>query len=696
MKISKKNLVHFYSEIVLISIVFLFFFQLISDFVESIYALNLIEVELNENILSVLLLLSPIFLIFFKKKIPIIGVVITGEILVIMRILAPLYTTQLKMIFSGIGLACFMIFWPSLIQILSKKNSEDGALKMGTALAIALISSIFLRTLGSTIDISTLGYFQWIGWILAIILGAMIFNMKSRSEIVLSNINEGNRSTDQLKSSNPPLKPSRSLKILALSLGLMGIITLVYFAFSSPIVLSRWTGGNYVLILSILIISSTIFVFIQFYRPSILTTIRKKYLIIWNVLFFVFLVLAIVINQIYFIFVIEYPIYAFPTTIFHDILLIIMLILFPVILIDFTFLSKGILMGQPSPRKIGGSFTIAAFFLVFLIFSNVFTIAWDYIPLIGDFFRDMIWLVYLILGLSIILPVSILRKKNLIRSPKLSTKRNIRVILVIVISIFCITSIFSSILLETGYLQAPASPSSIRILSYNIQQGYDEFGNKNFEGQYRVIQTLAPDIIGLQESDTSRISGGNSDIVRYINERLHYYSYFGPKTVTGTFGITLLSKYPIKNAYTFYMESKGEQTATIGAQITVSAITYNIFVTHLGNYENASVDRSQIVQQENILEAIAGKNNIILMGDFNFIPFTEQYNITLDFLDDAWIVADTATIGNVPLNWQPRLPSRRIDHIFISPELNTSISEVQYTGGSAADHPAVYMELDIS
>jgi len=692
MKISKKNFSNFYSEIILISITLLFFLQLISDFVESIYALNLIEVEINENILAVLLLFTPIALLIFKKRIPPLATIVIGEIMILMRILAPLFTTQLKMIFSGTGLACFMIFFPSLIFLFSRKDIEKSALKMGSGLALALLLSIFFRTLGSTIDLSTFGYFQWIGWILALILGVIIFNMKRymNGDLIETNLKEDKAKTNQ------NLKPSRSLKIIALSIGIMGILTLVYFVFSSPTVISRWTGGNYIIILSIILIATTIFILLLHYRPSVLSAIKKPYLILWNVLFTVFLVLTIIINQIYFIFVVGYPIYAADLIILSDVFMIIMLLLFPIILIDFTYLSKAMFMGRPSPRKLGGSFTIAVLFFIGMIFSNVFTIAWDYIPLVGDLFRDMIWFVYLIIGISIILPVSILREKNIGSLRALSFGRQFKISISAVIIILCITSITSGFLLEFKYPTEPPSPSSLKILSYNIQQGYDEFGNKNFEGQYQVINTLNPDIIGLQESDTCRISGGNADIIRYINERMKLYSYFGPKTTTGTFGIALLSRFPIKNARTFYMESKGEQTATIEAQITIGGTNYNIYVTHLGNYENATFDRSQIVQQENILNVISDKPNVILMGDFNFRPTTEQYNITVDMLYDAWLVADSSTIGTIPLNWIPRLPDKRIDHIFVSSELNTSISEIRYTGGSAADHPAVYMDLDLT
>ena len=68
--------------------------------------------------------------------------------------------------------------------------------------------------------------------------------------------------------------------------------------------------------------------------------------------------------------------------------------------------------------------------------------------------------------------------------------------------------------------------------------------------------------------------------VRLFADALNMYSYYGPSTVTGTFGISLLSKYPIESPRTFFMHSAGEQTATIHARITAAGRTYNVFVTH--------------------------------------------------------------------------------------------------------------------
>ena len=70
-----------YSEIFLISVMFLFFFQLISDLVESIYAICLANLSSDDviliilqNALPVLFFLAPIIFIFYRK-----GMILNGK-----------------------------------------------------------------------------------------------------------------------------------------------------------------------------------------------------------------------------------------------------------------------------------------------------------------------------------------------------------------------------------------------------------------------------------------------------------------------------------------------------------------------------------------------------------------------------------------------------------------------------------------
>jgi endonuclease/exonuclease/phosphatase family metal-dependent hydrolase len=232
----------------------------------------------------------------------------------------------------------------------------------------------------------------------------------------------------------------------------------------------------------------------------------------------------------------------------------------------------------------------------------------------------------------------------------------------------------------------PATPqngTSWKIMTYNIQQGFDLEGNKNLAGQLAVIRAVDPDILGLEESDTARIANGNVDAVRYFADQLDMYSYYGPTTTTGTFGIALLSKYPIRNATTFFMASIGEQTATIHAEINKNGKTYHIFVTHLGN-------DGPMVQVEDVLAKVGSLDagqRVIAMGDFNLRPSTDQYALITQTLDDSWSLKwpggkDTSDFSS----------KKRIDYIFVSPGIR--VLESEYKVNPASDHPYLYTVIE--
>ncbi len=644
-----------YAETILYSILFLFFFQLISDFVGAIYAFGLLGTSLPTEIVCVLFLLSPVILLILGKGITGKPLVLIGEVVLVSRVVEAMLETRGRMIVAGIGVGCFMVFFPSLLRHLNDDAVESNRLPLGTGLTGGLLLSILFRALGSGIDISTHSWFQSIGWVLAAIAGVLMLGLSTRAE----------------NAPRPDSQSSSAPRVVGLCLGLISVFVLLYFAFASPNVIARWTGGNYLLIILVTLLALGAFVYLL--TKQRLDTLTPKIVLTWNVLFVAALVSTILAHQIRFpLDAGGYPLAEPPVTLWHHVPLFLMLILFPIILIDFILFTRELVAARPSSRLLGGSFTIASLFFLFMIFAQIFTTVYDYIPVVGPFFRDKFWFVFLLAGTGLTLPVLLVDKP--LGKPRIS---NILPGAVLLISL---GTLVGTLLTTARPVTQPTPKTTLKILTYNIQQGYSEAGLKNLDGQLDLIRSVDADVIGLQECDTNRISGGNSDVVRYMADRLDMYSYYGPKTVPGTFGIALLSKYPIENPETFYMYSIGEQTATIEAQISVGGRTFNVFVTHLGN-------GGPIVQQEQILESLQHKEHIILMGDFNFRPVTDQYKLTTEMLDDSWV-----------LRWSPDIdereidPSDRIDHIFVSP--GTTVVDSQYLTDPQSDHPAMTTEIE--
>ena len=233
MEIYKKYLSRYYSEIALLSIVFFFFFEQMTQFIESIYLLNYIVEGLNENVAAVLFLLTPIFLLFFKKGLSKKSMIVLGEIMILCRVLQPFFETRIEMIITGIGMGCFLLFFPVYLQKKSLESSERSGLSLGISLGFGLALSILFRTLGSSADLALTFWFQWIGWIFAIIAAILMINLLNPPKV----------EADAEKTSEIG-KTGSKWKVMTLCLGIFTILILYYFAFSSPVVIERWTEGN--------------------------------------------------------------------------------------------------------------------------------------------------------------------------------------------------------------------------------------------------------------------------------------------------------------------------------------------------------------------------------------------------------------------------------------------------------------------
>ncbi|HLO29425.1 MAG TPA: endonuclease/exonuclease/phosphatase family protein [Anaerolineales bacterium] len=642
------------TETILFSILFLFFLQSLSDFIEAIYAFGLLVTAFTIEIASVVLLFTPLLLLLLRKR-PMRSFLLGLAYLAILaRLLEPVLNPGGKLVACGFSVGAFMLLFPLLIH----GRTQVSGWRAASGLVIALSLSIFFRTANSSLDLSESGPFQIISWFLGILAGSLLWRTEllSANDLPASRANSGGRLT-------------------GLAIGLASVILIIYFAFASPTVVARWTGYSYPAIVMTLLIVLTIF-------GSLLGSERfsarltRGVILGWNILFLLMLVLTILPHQIAFPSRPEaYPIAAPAVSPLAAVLLFLMLILSPILFINFMLLARQISAEKPSLHQLGGSFSAAALFFLIMVFFHVFTTIYDYAPVIGPVFRERFWLVYLLAGLGMELPLLLLRKESFM----LGEPERVTPFTPFVLGALALFSILGLYLTAARPAPVPGS-SPLKIMTYNIQQGFDAKGNANLMGQLAVIKSVDPDVLGVQESDSARIANGNVDAVRFFADNLDMYSYYGPTTTTGTFGIALLSKYSIQNPTTFFMYSTGEQTAAIQAQIDKDGQTYQVFVTHLGN-------GGPIVQLQDLLTRLPGHQNVIAMGDFNFEPTTDQYALITQTLADAWL-----------LKWPngketPGVSSAsRIDHIFVSHEIN--VLESEYVANPASDHPYMYVIIE--
>ncbi|MFX0021203.1 MAG: endonuclease/exonuclease/phosphatase family protein [Candidatus Hermodarchaeota archaeon] len=666
---------------------FLFFFHLLGDLIESVYMLDLLNLELDEKAAGIFFLFSPLILLFFRRQVPNYFLEVTAVICIVVRLISPFLDSTNRIITSGLGVGSFMLFLPLYyFQNLKTRNiGEEGqfGLKLGIGLASAILLSITLRAFNSTFDISLYGIFQIIGWVIGLIGILSIISRIKENQGKGDIDNPNNLGTNSQV--NEQSRKKFSLKgVKLLSLGIISVLTLNFFALISPTVISRWTEGDYITITITIAVVIALTIFILAFKPEILSKLNSRMLWIWNLIYVVSLVLTIAVHT--------FPFPASPSSDpviisrpigwWYYIPLVVMIALLPIIFIDFTLLSREMINKNPKPSKLGGGFAIGGLFFVLVMFMLVFTNVWGYIDPISQLFRNLFWLPFLLVGIAIPIMGKAIFKRSALEFKSSITNFYDQLKVGVFIGLLIIGTTVSVAVWELRpKTQDTSGITTIIVMTYNIQQGVNVNGEKNYDNQLAIIQAVDPDIIGLQECDTARMTHGSSDAVRYFANRLNYYSFYGPRTVTGTYGTAILSRFPIISAKTFFTYSNVDEIGTTEVQVRVGATIFNIYVNH-----PAGSDDAHLAHMQALMDRIGVNPNVISMGDFNTEPDSIYYNMSVAVLKDAWVNASSSGVDGSSFDL-----SERIDHIFVS--LSFTVTETRYLNYPASDHPALWTEL---
>ena len=456
------------AQIVLFAILLLFFLQALSDFIESIYAFGLLVTAFTIQLAAVLLLFSPVALLFVRREpsrawlIGLAGVATFG------RLVEPLLDPGGKLVACGISVGAFMLLFPSLLAFRRGTPIDGWTVAWGLILAVML--SVAFRTAGSALDISEVGIYQLIAWVLAalaVLAGRLVWRLERREAVSrvkeslpvqvatpgsdvpkaspaapssheerraesLRSLAAGARSVGDgmLPTGSRPREsypaqvqggdaavsqpPASTPRVVALCIGLASVVVTVYFTLMSPTVIARWTGYSYPAIVGVMVLAWVAFVF-MLARPGLIgeRLLAWPMLAAWNALFVLMLVLTIVPHQVALPAEQQaFPFYVPDASPWWQIPLYVMLILSPVVFADFVVYAHELSAEGPSMRQLGGGFALAALLLLVMVFLQVFTTIYDYARPIGPLFRDRFWLVYLLAGLGLALPVWLVGSKE--------------------------------------------------------------------------------------------------------------------------------------------------------------------------------------------------------------------------------------------------------------------------------------------
>jgi endonuclease/exonuclease/phosphatase family metal-dependent hydrolase len=649
--------------VIVVGIISLFLIQLAGTLVESIYILDLMNTSLDEKALGVLFFFTPVLLYLYRDKRPALSAWILFGILFLARGLTPYLNTLGRMLASGVGTGAGLSLLPFLLTAQSKEESPSGVVSMvpaGMALGVGL--SVFLRTVNYGLDYSLFSPGAWVGWALGVILGVFLFS---------------------LDWGGPDRARGGSRPVTSAVTGIFLVLGLAWFAFSAPSVISRWTEGDYRWITIAISALSLAGVGIFLFMPEWTARVPRIWLILWNLAFIGALVGTILTHRVPFpatpssaAFVVGSP------TWIQLFLLYVMLVLYPVIFVDLQVFSNRIRNANSNPRDLVPGTLLGSLILVLMVFSQIFTNVWGYVEPVSPWFRNKFWLPYTVMaGLLFLLAI---RKPSNTPESKQEPVFSFSWGWIGILTILFLGTV-GAVLVTTRVETFTARENRLVVMTYNIQQANDDFGERSYREQLDWIQDVGPDILALQESDSTRISLNNNDYVRYYAGKLGYYSYYGPTTITGSYGTAILSRFPLENTRSVFTYSDQDEVGTAEAEITVAGKTFTIYNVHPDGSDTA-----MIVFAETLLDRAADKTNLIALGDYNLRDYEEAYQLIDGVLINAWV-------SNYPSEISPdgvdMSGENRIDHIFFSPNLSARDPQYILPPDSATDHPVHWTEI---
>jgi len=626
-------------RITFLSLVVLVFIQMAGTLVESIYILDLLNTSLDEKALGLLFFFSPVVLLFWREKLPRWLTPLSLVVLAVARGVTPYLSTNGRLLSSG--MATGVALW--LLIILLPQMAGKRALEGSGSFALAIGLSVLLRTVGRGLDHSLTTSGSWIGWLLVLLMAVCYWLLRKEEA------------------------PAEASLYVASGVGLMLLITLLLFSFSAPAVIERWVDGDYLLIVSLVSLLSLAYVGMVLLRPAWIHSIVTKQTIlkIANVLFVLAMLATFLVHRVNFPLTPDSPLVVVtPPTFVQQIPLLITLLLLPVVYVNVAFFLQRPANQAVKPSAFTSGVLLGALAMVLLMFMHIFTNVWGYVKPVSPLFRNMFWLPFALMTGATMLLV-LFRKPSMEKIPATGKSTVSPLVPVVLTACFLLTAGFAW---GTTYIpRVPPDKTSLTVMTYNIQQANDEDGERSYLRQLAIIREIDPDILVLQESDSTRVSLNNNDYVRYYASQLGYYSYFGPATTTGSYGTAILSRYPLENVRTVFSYSDKDEIGTAVADIVVDGRRFTIFNVHPAGSATA-----KMAFAEALLAQSQGLDNVIVLGDYNLRHTDEAYQRI------------AAVYHNVPGS------EGHIDHIFLSHDLQMVDPVYIPAPASATDHPLLY------
>ena len=160
-----------------------------------------------------------------------------------------------------------------------------------------------------------------------------------------------------------------------------------------------------------------------------------------------------------------------------------------------------------------------------------------------------------------------------------------------------------------------ASAQKVRVMSYNVKNGYGMDKIKDIERCARIVSKIQPDVVAVQELDSCTTRNKFYVLGKMAEAAGGYYSYFSPSIPYkgGAYGIGVLSKKPALSVECHPLPCRKEPRSLI----VVEFKKYYLLCTHLSLNEEDRLTSVGIIRD--VVSKLKNKP-VFIAGDMNARP----------------------------------------------------------------------------
>lgn len=242
----------------------------------------------------------------------------------------------------------------------------------------------------------------------------------------------------------------------------------------------------------------------------------------------------------------------------------------------------------------------------------------------------------------------------------------------------------------------------IRVMSYNVHACVGVDRRLLPERIARVIASIGPDVVALQEVDRNRRRTGFCHQAQEIANHLEMDHHFHPSLEVddGHYGNAILSRFrlqvrraaPLARPYPML---RLEPRAAIWTELDVDGTPLQFVNTHLGLLPGERLLQVHDLVGPDWLSHPDCAGPLVLCGDFNAVPGSPAHRALCRHLGDC---DQQLAVGRRLNTYTSYLPVTRLDHVFVSPHLK--VVEVSVPRDSltriASDHLPLVVDLELT